>query len=115
LHARCVHFEGHFLGFQLIRIVRDPLREMREIAVPLTQSLLQLGGATVRERMGGLKTVIAAVLSTVRDPRRDPANDPLPRVRTTLQSDPARLQELEDQLGKEISNALASVLAEVPS
>jgi pyruvate dehydrogenase E1 component alpha subunit len=115
LHARCVHLEGHFLGFQLIRIVRDPLREMPEIAIPLTQSFLRLGGATLRERMAGLKTVTAAVLSTVRDPRRDPANDPLTRARVTLQSDPARLQILEDQLEKEISNVLASALTEVPS
>jgi TPP-dependent pyruvate/acetoin dehydrogenase alpha subunit len=115
LHARCVHFEGHFLGFQLIRAVRDPLRAMSEIAVPLTQSFLRLGGATLRERMAGLKTVIAAVLSTVRDPRRDSTNDPLPRARPTLQSDAARLQKLEDQLEKEISNVLASALGEVPS
>ena len=115
LHARCVHLEGHFLGFQLIRIVRDPLREMPEIAVPLTQSFVRLGGATLRERMAGLKTVIAAVLSTVRDPRRDPKKDPLPRLRATLQSDPARLQELEDQIEKEINNVLTSALMEVPS
>ena len=115
LHAHCVHFEGHFLGFQLIRIVRDPLREMPEIAVPLTQSFLRLGGATLHERMAGLKTIIAAVLSTVRDPRRDPTKDPLSRVRATLQSEPVRLQELEDQLEKEISNVLASALMEVPS
>ncbi len=115
LHARCVHLEGHFLGYQLIRIVRDPLREMPEIAVPLTRSFLRTGGAPLRERIAGLKTVIAAVLSTVRDPRRDPTNDPLPRVRLTLQSDPARLQQLEDQLENEISNVLASALTEVPS
>jgi pyruvate dehydrogenase E1 component alpha subunit len=115
LHARCIHFEGHFLGFQLIRIMRDPLREIPKIAVPLTQSFLRLGGDTVRERMAGLKTIIAAVLTTMRDPRRDPTNDPLPRARATLQSDPARLQELEDQLEKEISNVLASALMEVPS
>jgi pyruvate dehydrogenase E1 component alpha subunit len=115
LHARCVHFEGHFLGFQLIRIVRDPLREMPEIAVSLTQSFVRRGGATLRERMAGLKTVIAAVLSTVRDPRRDPTNDPVPRARATLQSDPTRLQELEDQIEKEISSVLTSALVEVPS
>jgi pyruvate dehydrogenase E1 component alpha subunit len=115
LHARCVHFEGHFLGFQLIRIVRDPLREMPDIAVPLTQSFLRPGGAALRERLAGLKTVLAAVLSTVRDPRRDSANDPARRARTTLQSDPIRLQELEDEVEKEISNALASALVEVPS
>jgi pyruvate dehydrogenase E1 component alpha subunit len=115
LHARCVHFEGHFLGFQLIRTVRDPLREMPGIAVPLTQSFVRLGGASLRERMAGLKAVIAAVLSAVRDPRRDPTNDPVPRARATLHSDPRRLQELEDQIEKEISSVLASVLVEVPS
>jgi pyruvate dehydrogenase E1 component alpha subunit len=115
LHARCIHLEGHFLGYQLLRIVRDPLKEMPEIVLPLTQSFLRPGGATLRERMGGLKTVIATVLSTLRDPRRDPTNDPLPRARAALQSDLARLQELEDQLEKEISNVLASALMEVPS
>jgi pyruvate dehydrogenase E1 component alpha subunit len=115
LHARCVHLQGHFLGFQLIRIVRDPLREMPEIAVSLTQSFLRPGGAALRERLAGLKTVFAAVLSTLRDPRQDSANDPVRRPRTTLQSDPVRLQQLEDQVEKEISNVLASALAEVPS
>jgi acetoin:2,6-dichlorophenolindophenol oxidoreductase subunit alpha len=115
LHARCVHFEGHFLGFPLIKIVRDPLRELPEIAIPLTQSLLRLGGAALRQRMAGLKTVIAAVLSTLHDPRRDSAHDPVRRTRTTLQSDAARLQELEGQVEKEIESVLASSLAEVPS
>jgi len=115
LHARCVHFEGHFLGFELIRVVRDPLREMPEIAVPLTQSFLRPGGAALRERLAGLKIVLAAVLSTLRDPRRDSANDPVRRARTTLQGDPVRLQQLEDQVEKEISDVLASALAEVPS
>ncbi len=115
LHARCVHFEGHFLGFQLVRIVRAPLREMPGIAGPLTQSFLRPGGATLRERLAGLKTVIAALLSTVRDPRQDLTNDPIPRARVTLQAEPARLQKLEDQIEKEISNVLASALVEAPS
>lgn len=115
LHARCVHFEGHFLGFHLLRIVRHPLREIPEVAVPLTQSFLRPGGATVRERLAGLKTVVAAVLSTLRDPRRDSAHDPVRRARTTLRSDSVRLQELEDQVEKEISNVLSSALAQVPS
>jgi len=115
LHAQCVHFEGHFLGFQLVRIVSDPLREMPGIAIPLTQSILRAGGAALRERMAGLRSVIGSVLSTMRDPRRDPANDPVARVRTTLQSNPMRLQELEDQVEQEIGNVLSSALAEVPS
>lgn len=115
LHARCVHFEGHFLGFQLIRIVRDPLREMSEIAVPLTQSFVRFAGASLRERMAGLKTLVAAVLATLRDPRRDPTYDPVLRARATLQSEATRLQELEDQIEKEVSSVLASALVEVES
>jgi acetoin:2,6-dichlorophenolindophenol oxidoreductase subunit alpha len=115
LHARCVHFEGHFLGFHLIRMVRDPLREMPGIAIPLTQSFLYPGGAGLHERLAGLKAVLAAVLATLRDPRRDSANDPVRRARTILQSDAVRLHELEEQVGKEISNVLSTALAEVPS
>ena len=113
LHARCVHFEGHFLGFQLIRMVRNPLREIPGIAIPLTKSFLHPGGAGLGERLAGLKTVITAVLATMRDPRRDSANDPIRHARITLQSDPVRLQELEDKAAIEVNNALESALAEV--
>ena len=112
LHASCIHLEGHFLGFQLIRIVRDPLKEMPEMAVPLTYSLLRPGGAALRERLAGLKAVLSAVLSTLRNPRRDSVNDPVQHARKTLHSDATRLQELEDQVEKEISNVLSSALAE---
>jgi len=114
LHARCVHLEGHFLGLQLIRVVRAPFRELPGIAGPLTMSLLRPGGATLRERLAGLRTVMAALLSTLRDPRRNPTNDPISRARASLQMEPARLQELEDQIEKEITSVLASALLEVP-
>ena len=113
LHASCIHFEGHFLGFQLLRIVRNPLKEMPEIAGPLTHSLLRIGGAAWRERIAGLKKVLSAVLSTVRDPRRDSANDPVRRTHKTLLSDPPRLKGLEDQIEQEICQMFESVFEEV--
>lgn len=115
LRARCLHLEGHFLGLQLLRIVRDPLGILTEMAGPLTHSFLRAGGAPLRERVAGLKAVLAAVLSTLRDPRRDTARDPIPRARNGLLSDQARLQALEDQIGQEIGQVLASASAEVPS
>ena len=114
LHTKCVHFEGHFLGFQPIRIVRDPLKEMSKIAVPLTKSLLKIDGASLSERIAGLKNVMTSVITTLRDPRRDPNNDPITHTRLTLQSDQSRLKELEDQLEKDINNILTTVLGEVP-
>jgi pyruvate dehydrogenase E1 component alpha subunit len=115
IRARCVHFEGHFLGYQLIRAVRNPLREMPKISVPLTQSFLRPSGASWRERVGGMKSVISAVLATLRDPRRDSENDPIPRARTELQSDQQRLQTLEDDIGKEVDDAIRLAMEDMVS
>jgi len=114
LHFRCVHLEGHLLGFQLMRAVRNPLKEMPRIVVPLVKSFLHPSGAVLRDRLAGLKIVMAAVLATLRNPRRDSANDPVVRTRATLRSNPTRLQELEDRIKKEMELALASALTEVP-
>jgi hypothetical protein len=99
----------------MVRIADHPLREMPGIAIPLTLSILRPGGAPLRDRLAGLRTVVASVLSTMRDPRRDSANDPVARVRATLESVPVRLHELEDQSQKEIDHVFASALMEVPS
>jgi hypothetical protein len=115
LHARCIHLEGHFLGFQPIRIVRHPFKEMPPIAGPLARSFLRPGGAGLGERLAGLRIVLGTVLATARDPRRDPANDPVRRARAALRAEPLRLQEVEDQAEQEIGAVLESALAEVLS
>jgi pyruvate dehydrogenase E1 component alpha subunit len=112
LHARCVHLEGHFLGLQTIRLIRSPLKEGPEVAIPLTRSFLQAGGAGLRTRLAGLKAVLGAVQATHRDPRRNPDFDPVRRLRKSLQTDPRRLKELEDQAEKEINDILASAMVE---
>jgi acetoin:2,6-dichlorophenolindophenol oxidoreductase subunit alpha len=116
LHARCLHLEGHFLGLQLIRAVRDPLKEMPGIAVPLTRSFLRPGGAAPGERLAGLKTVVDALFRTLRDPRRDSTQDPIIRARAALEAEGReRLQQLEDRLRGEIHGILRSALEEAPS
>ncbi len=110
LHARCVHLEGHFLGFQLLRVTRNPLREMPGIFIPLLRSFLRPGGASLRERLTGLRVVISSILTTLRDPRRDPANDPVKRARATLASDPARLLDLERTIEQQIAEIVSSAL-----
>jgi hypothetical protein len=115
LRAQCVHFEGHFLGYQLMRAVGNPLREMPKIAIPLTQSILHTSGASLRERVAGLKSVLSAVLSTLRDPRRDPDNDPVRRTRNVLQTDKKRLQTLEDETEREAVNIIALAMEEIGS
>lgn len=115
LHARCIHLEAHFLGYQLIRMIRHPLTEIPRVSLPLTRSFLSPGGATVSERLAGMKMVLESMLSTLRDPRRDPANDPLHRARAALQPESSILQQLEDQALEEIHAVLESALAEVKS
>jgi TPP-dependent pyruvate/acetoin dehydrogenase alpha subunit len=112
LQARCVHFEGHFLGYQLLRMVREPLKEMPGVAVPLARSLLRPGGAALRERAEGLRQVLGSVLSTLRDPRRDWENDPLQLARKDLLSDAERLRTLEERTQTEIEQALDRALGE---
>ncbi len=115
LHARCVHLEGHFLGLQTIRILRDPLKEMPKVAVGLTKSILKLHGAAVSERITGLKSIMSSVIAALRDPRRDHAHDPILHTRAALQSDETRLKAMEDRMEEDIHNILITVLGEVPS
>ncbi len=115
LHARCVHFEGHFLGFQLIRMVRNPLREMPGVAGPLTWSFLHPGGAALRDRLAGVKIITSALYATMRDARLDLANDPLHRARLALQAEPERLYDLESQVEQEVNQITATALQGVTS
>jgi TPP-dependent pyruvate/acetoin dehydrogenase alpha subunit len=113
LRARCVHLEGHFLGLPLIRITRNPLRELPGLAGPLIRSLLRPGGGSLRERLAGVRIVLSAIRATWRDPRRYSTNDPVLRVRAALESSPARLKELDSHIEAEISAILAAVSREV--
>jgi pyruvate dehydrogenase E1 component alpha subunit len=113
LRARCVHLEGHFLGFLLLRITRNPLRELLGISGPLIRSFLRPGGGSLRERLAGVRLIISANLATLRDPRRYSTNDPVVRAQIALMSDPARLKELDNRIEAEISAVIVAALHEV--
>jgi len=112
LQASCVHLEGHFLGYQLIRIVRHPFKELPDVIPPLAQSFIKLRGAPLQERLAGVKIVLNTILETLRDPRRSADNDPILRTRKTLQSDLVRLEAIETAVGSEIYSLVSSVLRE---
>ncbi len=112
LHARCTHSEAHFLGFQLLKMARKPVREMPGVAVRLTRSFLHRGGAPFRERTAGLLDVLEATRATMRDPREDPKNDPVLRARGTLTWDIERLRELEDGIESEMKGILEAALGD---
>ena len=113
LHAHCVHLEGHFLGLPLIRIIRNSVRELPKMAVPLIRSFLRPGGGSLSERFEGMKFVFSTILSTLRDPRGHSDNDPITLTRKILMSDPVRLLDLEKQIETEISAMVDMALQEV--
>ena len=110
LHARCVHLEGHFLGYQLLRAARDPLKEMPRIAMPLTRSFLRRRGAPLRERWAGMKDVLSSTSATRGDPRQLPANDPVVRARAILMPEAERLRALENVIEGEVAGILTAAL-----
>ncbi len=112
LRARCVHLGGHFLGLVLLRMLRNPLRELPAIAGPLIRSFLRPGGGSLPERLAGVRLILSAILATLRDPRRYSTNDPVIRVETALMSDPVRLKELDDSIEAEIAAAFAAARQE---
>ncbi len=114
LHAGCVHLEGHFLGYQLIRMLRHPFREMPAMVGPMLGAILRRGAA-LREKLAGLKMVLAATNATLQDPRRNPGSDPLRRARLALQVNPERLNEVESRVRTEVQETFSAALQEVPA
>lgn len=104
LRARCVHFEGHFLGDQLLRVSREPLKEMKEVAGPLLRSLADREGAPLRERLSNLK-MVASLAQTVRD-RLSSLPDPVEYTRQELESDQGRLRALEREVEREVEEVV---------
>jgi acetoin:2,6-dichlorophenolindophenol oxidoreductase subunit alpha len=115
LHAPCVHLDGHFLGLQLLRAARNPLRELPAMAVPLTRSLLTPGGAAPVGRWAGLRKVMSAIEAARSDRRERSENDPVARARERLSSDPRRLADLEARIDTEVAETVASAMGAAPA
>jgi acetoin:2,6-dichlorophenolindophenol oxidoreductase subunit alpha len=113
LHARCVHLEGHFLGYELLRVTRRPLRELPKITVPVLRSFLHRHGGNLGDRLAGMKMIFSKLWNTMSDPREDKNNDPINRLRKRLMVDPKRLSEIDQKAQMEISAVVSAALSEV--
>ncbi len=106
LRARCVHLHAHYLGYALQRARRTPLKNFP----PVLRAFLHPRGAPLRERWKGLRFAMDTLQNDARDPRRLPENDPVRRLRASLSSEAARLDELDGYIEAEISAAVAAAL-----
>jgi acetoin:2,6-dichlorophenolindophenol oxidoreductase subunit alpha len=113
LHATCVHLDGHFLGYELLRITRRPLQESPKLTVPVLRSFLHRRGGNFRERFVGMNMIFSKLWSTMRDPREDENNDPIIRMRQRLMVDPGRVNEVDQKAQMEISAVVDAALVEV--
>ena len=111
LLARCVHLEGHFLGYQPFRITRHPVREMAPLAAPLAKSLLGRRGAPFPDRLRALGDVMRRIRAEAKD-ARSPANDPIARARRLLEGEATSLTALEENVQSQILAAVEAALAE---
>lgn len=113
LRARCVHLAGHFLGFQVFRMMRNPVRGLPKALGPLIRSFLHPGGGSLSERLAGIRLINSVTSAIMSDARRQAKNDPVLRARNDLvSSDAERLGELDNQIQAEISAIVATALQE---
>lgn len=106
LHAHCVHLEGHFLGDPYYRIARQPVRELWRMSTPLIRSFLHTGGARLRDRIDAVRSVLITMRAALRDYSSREKGDPITRTRLKLQSDPERLRSTEEDIRREIREAV---------
>jgi pyruvate dehydrogenase E1 component alpha subunit len=104
IRATCRHFEGHFSGYQILRLVRKPQKELPAVRSYL-QASLNLKGAAVNERVTGIGTFIK-MLSGAREESLAIEDDPLRRTRRQLIKDGVALTQLEAAVIDEIHELL---------
>jgi TPP-dependent pyruvate/acetoin dehydrogenase alpha subunit len=90
IHAHCYHLEGHFLGDPLLRITREPGKELKEIAGPLLKSSSKMKGAGIHKRAQSLASVVS-VLGKTATSGMFKKKDPIVITRKKLKKEKERL------------------------
>ncbi len=109
LHITCVRPEGHFLGDPLIKISRQPVKEMVKIAGPLIQSMTKIKGSTIQGRSGSLGQVLKTLGKTFKE-QSSSDKDPIQRLRKQLEKEPDRLNSIEEKVQQKIQSMVQNVL-----
>jgi pyruvate dehydrogenase E1 component alpha subunit len=109
LLATCPHLEGHFLGDPLLRIARNPVKEMKKVAGPLMKSVTRVKGGPVTKRTGSLGKVTALIGKTTRDQFLD-QKEPLKIIRSKLKKDKTRLKKIEESVKEEVRKVVAEAV-----
>ena len=109
LYMTCDHLEGHFLGDPLLRIARNPVKEMKKVAGPLLKSVTRVKGAPVIQRTHGLGMVTSLIGKTTKE-QVFGQKDPLRIVRKKLDTERERLRKTEEKISDQIQSAVVRAL-----
>jgi len=110
LLAHCPRLEGHFLGDPLLRILRQPIEQVKELTGPLLRSLPARKGASMRERFSSLGAIMSLIGQTAGE-QSWKRQDPVERLRKQLKRDKSELAELEKEVGQEIQRMVEIALS----
>lgn len=110
IHASCIHVEGHFLGDHLVRIARRPAGELAAMSGPLLKSVATVKGASLKARAGSLLSIVALIGKSFRE-RAAGSKDPIAVSRKMLSQESERLDNLEEKVAREVSEAIDQALA----
>jgi len=108
--AVCPRTEGHFLGDPLLRVLKEPVQQAKEIMVPLAGSAVRSPGAAWASRLGSLAGISRAI-ATVTFEQFVLRSDPLKAARRLLPED-TRLR-LEREASEEVESAVTVALRTV--
>lgn len=108
IHATCRHFEGHFSGYQLLRVSRDARSELG-IVWPYLKSGLTLKGANFGQRVGSTKNFLSLIKQT-RQESLAREDDPITRTRQSLAAEGLDLEQLEADVISEIQMLIEGVV-----
>lgn len=105
LHASCTRPEGHLLGDPVLRIVRNPVAELKSKAPPLTRAAASPKGSGFGSRAGSL----AAITAMIGRAAAMRGRDPLRRYRGRLEA--SELQRVEAEVEEAVMSAVETAVA----
>jgi pyruvate dehydrogenase E1 component alpha subunit len=110
LLASCPRLEGHFLGDPLLRIFRQPVKQVKELAGPMLRSLQARRGASLLKRFAGMGAIMSLIGLTAGE-KYWKKNDPVEKLRRQIKSEKSSLKKINEEVEEEIRFALEKVLA----
>ena len=109
IQAHCVRPQGHFFGDPLVKVNREPVKQMMEMAGPLIKSVASKKGASVKDRTKSLKTITSLIGKSTREQFRK-GKDPLNKLRKILKPKGDKLKKIESEVKSEIKDIVKRAL-----